>query len=126
MPKRKHNTLKIGANVKPKKKKLRIESAPTSKNVMLLKRTISHTDLSEELNSYFNERNLSTIVYNYLGKPFISTWRVKENNKNLELYLEEGKNDFMVDWGDGTCSHITAFNQAETKHTYLEPGQSFD
>ena len=57
----------------------------------------------------------------------ISTWNTENpgtsNDDQIQLPLEFGGiYDFIVDWGDGTSDHITAWDQAEVTHTYAEPG----
>ena len=64
---------------------------------------------------------------------FISTWDTATHgyysdglskDDQIRLPLEaSGTYDFTVDWGDGTSSTITAWNQPETTHTYTTPGQ---
>ena len=43
---------------------------------------------------------------------------------SIRLPLEEdGKYDFVVDWGDGKSDHIMAFDQAEVTHEYGREGK---
>ena len=63
------------------------------------------------------------------AKAFISTWRTSTvytgstANNQIKLPLEvAGTYKFTVQWGDGTSSLITVWNQAETTHTYPAPG----
>lgn len=59
---------------------------------------------------------------------FISTWKTDNaggvsNNDQITLPLEsDGTYNFTVDWGDGNSDTITAWNQAETTHTYGSAG----
>lgn len=84
---------------------------------------------------------LSNEVYEYLGNPFITLWLLPAES-NLRLPLprsvivhEYGQSsnentrakeilvyDFVVDWGDGSTSHITAYDQPEASHFYKESG----
>ena len=69
-----------------------------------------------------------TWTVEYVIPPtMISTWNTanpgESEDNQIRLPLEEsGTYDFTVHWGDGTNDHITAWNQAEVTHTYVEPG----
>ncbi len=66
--------------------------------------------------------------------PFISVWNagaavdaegglfIGTNNSIVLPLVSTGTYDFMVDWGDGTTDHITAFDQDEVEHEYAEGG----
>ena len=60
---------------------------------------------------------------------FISTWNTANTSggssasNQVQLPLESsGTYNFVVDWGDGNTDTITAWNQAETLHTYATSG----
>lgn len=62
-------------------------------------------------------------------QEFISVWKTdntsvgSSNNNQVKLPLEAGGiYNFTVDWGDGNKNTITAWNQAETTHTYAAIG----
>lgn len=62
-------------------------------------------------------------------EKFVSTWdTTKTNTGNTSAtqvglpLIAGGVYDFLVDWGDGSTSEITSFNQAETVHTYASSG----
>ncbi|MDN3673067.1 BspA family leucine-rich repeat surface protein [Flavobacterium branchiarum] len=62
-------------------------------------------------------------------KPFISTWKTDNLStgssqiNQIKLPLTAGGiYNFSVDWGDGTVSRITSWNQAEATHTYSNVG----
>lgn len=61
-------------------------------------------------------------------KAFISRWTTNagsggSNTDQVQLPLINGKTyNMLVDWGDGTSDTITAYNQAETLHTYSSVG----
>ena len=88
-------------------------------------RTLDEKDLIEALNPYVPVEDLAKIVHEYVGKPFISTWRVnKRCGYKISLPLEsDGKYNFTVDWGDGKSDQITSFDQAETSHKYKRAGR---
>ena len=88
-------------------------------------RTLDEKDLIEALNPYVPVEDLAKIVHEYVGKPFISTWRVnKRCGYKISLPLEsDGKYNFTVDWGDGKSDQITSFDQAETSHEYNRAGR---
>lgn len=62
-------------------------------------------------------------------KPFISTWKTdnlstgstQSNQIKLPL-MGGGIYNFSVDWGDGSTSRITSWNQSEVTHTYSNVG----
>ncbi len=61
---------------------------------------------------------------------FITTWDTwctdKDSSNAYQVRLplhSSGTYDFAVDWGDDTSDHITAFDQAETLHTYERKGE---
>ena len=66
---------------------------------------------------------------NEYGNMFVSTWNTekistgstKSNQIKLPL-LPNGKYNFIINWGDGTKTSITDWNQTEITHTYNEPG----
>ena len=60
---------------------------------------------------------------------FLSTWDTTRtsagssaSNQVMLPLLSNGTYNFMVAWGDGTTSNITAWNQAQVMHTYATPG----
>ncbi len=58
---------------------------------------------------------------------FITVWDTRTDdpmNAVIALPLvPSGTYDFIVDWGDLSFDHITAYNDAAVTHTYTEPGQ---
>jgi surface protein len=63
------------------------------------------------------------------GKSFISTWLTNNTSAGSSTatqirlpLISTGTYRFIVEWGDGTSSKITSWNQAETTHTYSLPG----
>ena len=63
------------------------------------------------------------------SNAFISTWDTtltsggSSASNQIQLPLEStGVYNFVVDWGDGTQSTITSWNQPETLHTYAVAG----
>ena len=64
-----------------------------------------------------------------LPKPtdFISTWKTDNTGVSTSTQIKlplvsTGTYNFVVDWGDGTTSTITAWNAAATTHTYATAG----
>ncbi len=54
---------------------------------------------------------------------FISVWRISSNNEAIALPLPPGYNyNFQVDWGDGSSSEVTAHDDSDITHTYVEAG----
>ena len=76
------------------------------------------------MSPYFNELELSQIVFDYIGYPFISRWSVT-NNDDYAVVLPldaDGTYDMIVEWGDGSSSSIQAYNQDKVRHVYAEAG----
>nr|WP_315175553.1 BspA family leucine-rich repeat surface protein [uncultured Flavobacterium sp.] len=76
---------------------------------------------------------MQTLKKFYFGKskvkPFVSTWKTdnlstgSSTATQVKLPLvSTGSYNFVVDWGDGTQSTITAWNQAAVTHTYSVAG----
>jgi len=62
-----------------------------------------------------------------MNTKFISTWNTEKvgvsGTKKVKLPLvSSGIYNFVANWGDGTTSTITAYNQATVTHTYLSGG----
>ena len=56
-------------------------------------------------------------------QPFVSVWRTSAPNESISLPLRAGHSyNMFVDWGDGKVSHITAFDDPDSEHTYTEAG----
>ncbi len=53
---------------------------------------------------------------------FVSKWRVSEGEQIALPLVENGNYDFVVNWGDGTKSHITSWDQSDKYHTYAKAG----
>ena len=55
---------------------------------------------------------------------FISVWSTTGSSETINLPLTSfGSYNFTVNWGDGSPNNtITTWNQAETSHTYTNPG----
>ncbi|MEZ4846040.1 MAG: BspA family leucine-rich repeat surface protein [Bdellovibrionota bacterium] len=55
--------------------------------------------------------------------PFISTWQTTTANEEIKLPLREGyEYNMIVNWGDGTTSKITAWDDEAKIHEYAEIG----
>jgi surface protein len=72
----------------------------------------------------------STPTPSFEGDFLIDTENVVEgtttNDNQFQLPLTNtGPVNFTIDWGDGTTDIITSYNQAETLHTYITPGEYF-
>jgi hypothetical protein len=66
----------------------------------------------------------------YSPEMFVTTWDTtlistgSSTGNQIRLPLiSTGSYSFFVDWGDGTSSIITSWNQAETTHTYSNTGR---
>ncbi len=54
---------------------------------------------------------------------FITEWTVEEGSLAITLpTVENGSYDFVVDWGDGSTSHITQWDAAGRSHGYVAAG----
>ena len=79
----------------------------------------------------FDLRFLGNISVDYIVDPtgdyFNSTWNTSkvEGDRNITLPLVNHTSslyDFVVDWGDGNTSTVTAWNSSNKTHTYAEEG----
>ena len=70
--------------------------------------------------------DVSGIVHDYLGTPFVTLWEVPKGGIiSLPLVRRTGEefaDDFLVSWGDGMSNHIRCSNDDAT-HTYSAAGQ---
>ena len=56
-------------------------------------------------------------------QPFVSVWEISDDNLQISLPLKEGFHyDFEVDWGDGTTSTVTSYEDLDKSHTYAASG----
>ena len=56
--------------------------------------------------------------------PFVSKWKINNDNGSIILPLREGYNyDFSVDWGDGSSSQVTSYDDSDITHTYADSGE---
>jgi hypothetical protein len=54
---------------------------------------------------------------------FVTTWLIEEGDKTITLPLRTGFTyDMTVDWGDGSTSEITAWDDADITHNYATAG----
>lgn len=75
----------------------------------------------------FNSPGLSFKNSSLPLPAFTSSWKTDNPGTSSSVritlpLISTGTYDFTVDWGDGTNSHITVFNQAEVTHTYSIAG----
>lgn len=55
--------------------------------------------------------------------PFLSVWRMPQGYTSLSLPLvENGTYDFQVEWGDGSSSHIAAWDSPDKTHVFAQAG----
>ncbi|KAF2507137.1 BspA family leucine-rich repeat surface protein [Flavobacterium zhairuonense] len=72
---------------------------------------------------------LQNTVFGRTKNSFVSTWRTSNTSSGsttatqIKLPLiSAGSYNFIVDWGDGTSSIITTWNQTQTTHNYSVAG----
>ena len=76
----------------------------------------------------FNMGSLNIVLYADWEKAFVSTWKTNnegqsnDNQINLPLVIN-GTYDFTVDWGDGSSSTITSWDDTDKIHTYVFAGK---
>jgi surface protein len=88
----------------------------------------SNLDQYSQLSVHSHESDKS-ILQNLDPNSFVTVWNTEllsfdssgSNQISLPL-ISNGLYDFLVDWGDGTNSTITSWDQAEVTHTYISPG----
>jgi hypothetical protein len=73
--------------------------------------------------------NSPLLLYDFLSSPlllyspFVFSWRAHNTLDIRKLPLPcDGCYDFIVEWGDGTSSHIRDHGQAEASHRYQAAG----
>jgi surface protein len=107
-------------------------------SAVIIRCTISEVTKSLEQYSDFTIDFMGVDTYLVYGKlavkkqyenTFVSTWNTANvgtgstTATQIKLPLvESGTYDLVVDWGDGTTSEITTFNQPEATHDYSVPG----
>ena len=65
------------------------------------------------------EGSAASITFRHDLIPFQSIWRTTSANESITLPLRSGYNyNFIVDWGDGSSSTITAHDDTDKTHTY--------
>jgi hypothetical protein len=70
-----------------------------------------------------NEGSYAVTVKRVLPLGFVTTWAVEEGDLSITLPLRSGYTyDMTVDWGDGTTSTITAYDDEDITHTYDSAG----
>ena len=87
--------------------------------------TIWQTDLTTALSSasekneylYFSDAKQESIIY------FASVRNPTSTNQIALPLVDTGAYDFIVDWGDGSSSHITSYTDANRIHTYSAIGE---
>ena len=63
-----------------------------------------------------------TSIYPFNGS-MVTTWDIPASSLSLKLPLSsEGTYNFTVDWGDGTQSTITSWDDSEARHVYASAG----
>jgi hypothetical protein len=58
-----------------------------------------------------------------INNNFVTTWQTTTPAETITLpFTNHGTYDAVVDWGDGSTSNITAYNDAAVTHTYADAG----
>ena len=93
-----------------------VGDAGTSSTITLVAQD-SSTDRATDTSS------AATFDVEVVSVPFISVWRVPEDDKSITLPLRDGFNyNFTVDWGDDSSSEVTSHNDADRTHFYAAAG----
>jgi surface protein len=109
-----------------------MEKNPYGKNKYLEKHqylNVSQAELERKWRLYEEEQMKlmmsASAPGNAYSVPFISTWKTdnlstgSSNSNQVKLPLiPDGSYNFYVNWGDGTFSSISSWNQPEVTHTY--------
>lgn len=62
-------------------------------------------------------------AYEVSGTPFVSIWQTTAPSETITLPLRSGYNyNLLVDWGDGSESLVTSYNDTDAAHVYLVAG----
>ncbi len=115
--------------------KLRSDTTPTVWNLNLdvtATSSINYVDIQDStatgiaVNAINSTSTSNNTNWNFVTVPgFVSTWNTTKSGttNQITLPLESvGTYNFTVDWGDGSTSDITTWNQAEKTHTYAVAG----
>ena len=77
----------------------------------------------------FIQKIIGTSTNDLVAGDFVANWDTREVSSGSSNYFQVklpiyngGTYNFTADWGDGTSSTITAWNQAEVTHTYSVAG----
>ena len=71
-----------------------------------------------------NESELVDSLERQASASFISVWRISQEGEAITLPLRSEYNyDFTVDWGDGSSSEITAYDDTDITHIYASAGE---
>lgn len=77
----------------------------------------------------FIQKIIGTSTKDLVAGDFVANWDTREVSAGSSNYFQVklpiyngGTYNFTADWGDGTSSTITAWNQAEVTHTYSVAG----
>jgi hypothetical protein len=80
-------------------------------------------------NIYKVYRKVNLVNPYLFSKPFVSTWRTSNTSAGSSTstqvklpLISTGSYNFVVSWGDGNNSTITAWNQVDVTHTYSIAG----
>ena len=57
----------------------------------------------------------------YSASTFITTWNITADSFTLPLY-SSGTYDCTIDWGDGSTSEVTSYDDTDKTHTYASSG----
>lgn len=108
-----------------------LDSSEIERKWRLLKEEQERQDLMEAI-ANVNKYAVSSVPLGsgslYPPEVFVTTWDTtlvstgSSTSNQIKLPLiSTGVYSFFVDWGDGTSTIITSYNQTETTHTYLKP-----
>lgn len=97
------------------------------KQLLLFKEYLKVFRLDGIEQSYLNNDE-SPLDYFYIKHGFITEWTIDNSDLTVTLptvdlvTFPEGVYDCEVDWGDGTVSTITSYNDLNRIHTYAQEG----
>ena len=85
---------------------------------------------ADKFTDYHGNKNSASDVFNWTyQKAFISTWTTTGSNETITFPLVQNNNagsantiNMAVDWGDGSTSDVTAYDDSDRIHTYATAG----
>lgn len=87
----------------------------------MTKQTPNRDELRRLLEEYLYA-NLSDLVFDFLGFPFIMTFNISHNNKISIPIISSRTTDLIIDWADDSSEIVKPNNNYQVEHQYNRTG----